>query len=158
MGTIDLDFIDVQRGRDGRVRYHYFRRNGRRWRLPGSPGSPEFLAEYHRLVTATDSAKPAPQQGYRPDSIGALIDDYFVSPEFRGLKPNTHRYYRGVLEPLGKRIGHTAVRHIERRHVKAMRDERSETPAMANLTVKVVSALLRYAVDNDWIEYNPATG
>jgi integrase len=156
VGAIDLRFVDAQCGRDGRIRYHYFRRNGRRWRLPGLPGSPEFLDEYNRLLQATDPVKPALQQAYRADSIGALIDDYFASPEFRGTKPNTQRLYRIVLEPLGKRIGHTAVRHIERRHIKALRDERAETPGAANTTVKVVSALLKYAVDNDWIAHNPA--
>ena len=110
MGVIRLRFVDVQRGRDGRVLYHYFRRNGRRWRLPGSPGSAEFAGAYHRLQPRPNPAKPAPQLGYPPTSIGALIDDYFASPEFRDTKPNTQRVYRIVLEPLAKRIGRTAVK------------------------------------------------
>jgi len=42
-----LDFVNVRRGRDGVVRHWYFRRNGRRWRLPGDPSTnDEAAAEY----------------------------------------------------------------------------------------------------------------
>jgi hypothetical protein len=50
MTKFKLRFVDVQRGRDGRARYYYFRRGGRRWLLRGEPLSAEFMAEYHRLL------------------------------------------------------------------------------------------------------------
>jgi enterobacteria phage integrase len=126
--------------------------------LPGKPGSAEFLATYNRLVEATNPAKPNLSLSHPPGSVGALIDDYLASPEFRDRKPSTQRIYRRVLEPLANRIGHRAVKLIERRHVKAMRDEKADTPGMANMVVKVASTLLKFAVENDWIEHNPALG
>jgi hypothetical protein len=143
-------YIKPERGRDGRVRYWYFRRNGRRWRLPGEPGTGEFEARYQELLEATAPAAPT-LGAHAPGTFGALVDDYFAAPEFKDRKPATQSMYRRVLEPIAKRIGHHAVRHIERRHVKAMRDEKADTPGMANMTVKVLRLVLAYAVDNDYI-------
>jgi len=157
MGEIELDYLDKQRDRHGRVRYCYFRRNGRRRKLPGEPGSVEFMEAYHKALAETVPGKP--QEPHPPKSLGALIDKYLVSPEFRDLKPRSQRVYRLVLEPLGKRrMAHEDVRLLKRRNVKALRDEKAETPGMANMTVSVISALLKYAVGEDWLEHNPALG
>ena len=53
MTQVELRYVKAERSRDGQVRYWYFRRSGRRWRLPGEPMSVEFMAEYQRLVAAT---------------------------------------------------------------------------------------------------------
>ena len=58
MASIKLPFIDVQRARDGHVRFWYFRRNGCRWRLPGDPLSEAFAAEYQRLLLLKLSPLP----------------------------------------------------------------------------------------------------
>jgi hypothetical protein len=58
MTQLELNFVNPQRGRDGRVRYWYFRRAGRRWRLPDEPFSPTFMIEYQRLLAATEPARP----------------------------------------------------------------------------------------------------
>ncbi len=126
MVGFDLKYVDEQRDRNGRVQYWYFRRNGRRWRLPGKPLSKEFMAEYRRLLEATEPAAPTERRPHPPGSFGALALDYLASPEFLGTKPNTRRIYRLILEPLAERHGHKPVAGLERRHVKKMRDERAE--------------------------------
>jgi integrase len=157
MGGIELRFVKAERDRQGRVRYWYFRRTGRRWRLPGEPGSDGFMAEYNRLLATTTPAQPTIGAGaWPPGSFGALVDDYFASPEFKALKPNSQRMYRLVLEPIANRIGRHAATYVERRHVKAMRDDKADTPGMANMRVKVLRMLLGYAVENDWRKDNPA--
>jgi len=56
-----LDFVNVQRGRDGVVRHWYFRRNGRRWPLPGNPYTDaEAAAEYWRLHKETGRGVDGP--------------------------------------------------------------------------------------------------
>jgi enterobacteria phage integrase len=160
MTKVDLNFVNAQKGRDGRVRYWYFRRDGRRWRLPGVPQSPEFMAEYQRLLAATVPKPAAEQPGNLPGSFGALVSDYLASGEFRELKPNSQRLYRLILEPLAERHGTKPLGQLQRRHIKAWRDARSETPGMANMVVKVVRALLIYAVDNNYrlaTDDNPLT-
>jgi site-specific recombinase XerD len=149
-------YVKPERDRHGRVRYWYFRRNGRRWRLPDRPGSPAFVAEYARLLAATEPAKPTGAHEHPPGSIGAVILEYFEEPEFTDRKLNTQRIYRLILEQLAERIGHHHVAYIERRHVKKLRNERAETPGMANMAVKVLRVLLAYAVDNGYRRDNPA--
>ena len=156
MTKIDLRYVKPERDRQGRVRYWYFRRNGRRWRLPGEPLSEEFMADYHRLKAATEPAPASGPQTYPPKSFGALVADYFASPEFRDRKPNTQAMYRRIIEPLAEKHGMNPVALIERRHIKQWRNAREETPGMANMVVKVVRVLLAYAVEEEYRKDNPA--
>jgi integrase len=158
MTEFDLPFVDTQRGRDGRVRYYYFRRAGRRWRLPGTPLSAEFMAEYHRLIEATEPIRET--QGPRsepPGSFGAVVKDYFTSPEFTNTKPSTQKLYRLILEPLAELHGHKPIALLERRHIRQWFIARSETPGMANMLIKVMRLLMKYAVLNfsEYRKYNP---
>lgn len=157
MTNLKLPFLDAQRGRDGRPLYWYFRRNGRRWRLIGEAGSPEFMADYWRLLAATEAAPAAQSRAHLPGSLGALVAAFFADRRaFGEKKPGTQRIYRMILEPLAEIHGHKPVALLERRHVKQWFDERSATPGMANMLVKIVRVLLAYAVDNDYRRDNPA--
>ena len=84
MVEFELKYVDAQRDRRGRVLYYYFRRRGRRWRLPGEPLSEGFMAEYRRLLAETTPALSNPERPTNPPgSFGALVIDYFAAPEFR---------------------------------------------------------------------------
>ena len=125
-------FVNEQRGRDGRVRHWYFRRNGRRWRLPGDPDSDASASEeYWRLRKETDrDSGPAVGAADRhaPGSFGALVRDYLASGTFREKRPSTQAEYRRVLEALAAVHGPKPVRLMERRHIRRIRDERADTP------------------------------
>jgi integrase len=154
---VDLKYVKPERGRDGAARYWYFRRGGRRWRLPGEPLSDPFMEAYRRLLDSTGPRTSLEQPGqYPPKSFGALALDYFASPEFRDRKPATQEMYRRIIEPLAVKNGAKPVALIERRHIKAWRDARAETPGMANMVVSVVRLLMTYAMDNDYRKDNPA--
>jgi integrase len=161
VGKDDLPpYVKPERDRQGRITYYYFRRHGQRWRLPGKPHSAEFAAEWARLKAKTDPGpKPADApQAPPPKSLGALALDYYASPEFRNRKPNTQAIYRRFIDDLVKRYGAHSVALIERQHVKKWRDERADTPGMANLCLSVVRLLLTYAVKNNYRKDNPAVG
>jgi site-specific recombinase XerD len=85
-----------------------------------------------------------------------VVLDYLASPEFKAKKPNTQKTYRSFLEKLAAEHGQKPVALLERRHIKGWRDDRAETPGMANLVVKIVRVLLNYAVENDLRRDNPA--
>jgi integrase len=156
MTRVELPYVNAQRDRDGRPKYWYFRRNGRRWRLPGEPFSAAFMAEYQRLLAVTGPTMSAPAGESPPGSFGAVVIDYLASPEFKAKKPTTQRLYRMVLERLTGMHGNKPIALLERRHIKAWRNERSETPGMANMLVKVLQVLLNHAVDNELRPDNPA--
>lgn len=157
---IELPYIETQRDREGRVRYWYFRRRGQRWRLPGEPMSEDFMAEYHRLLKVTEPVVGAglpDKRGFAPGSLGALVNSYFGCAKFKQTKPSTKSEYRRILEKLQQEDGHRPVRDLKRRHVRLLRDERAETPGAANTLVRMLKLLLNFAVDEEWIEANPAT-
>jgi hypothetical protein len=156
MGRGELPYVKTERDRHGLVRYRYFRRHGCRYPLPGEPYSTAFMAEYQRLKTLTDPPPDRPGIGFPPKSVGALSIQYYASPEFRDRKPRTQRMYRAVIDWLVEKYGPDPVALMDRKNIKRWRDERSDTPGMANMVVKVVSMLLEFAVDNDYRADNPA--
>jgi hypothetical protein len=63
---------------DGRCNYHYYHRQTRT-KLPGLPGSPEFLAAYEeaeRRVASQQQAKPPAEQSFERDRdfVGNIQD------------------------------------------------------------------------------------
>ena len=116
MTKVDLPYINVQRGRDGRVRHWYFRRHGHRWALPGEPLSWAFMEEYQRLLTETDKPAanpPADRRSYASGSFGLLVNEYLASAEYREKKPSTKLEYRRVLEALQELHGSKPVNQTE---------------------------------------------
>jgi integrase len=159
MAKIDLPYVKTERDRQGRVTYHYFRRAGRRWRLPPLERHEEFMAAYRRLLAASEPNQAEPPTEYRAGSLGALVTQYFADRiAFGQRKPNTQRLYRLMLEPLVELHGHKPVALLERRHIEAWRDAKSDTPGAANSLVKIVATLLKYAVAMDYRKDNPAKG
>jgi hypothetical protein len=150
MTQVDLRYVKPERDRQGRIAFWYFRRHGRRWRLPGEPLSEEFMSEYYRLRAATDP-KPVIKSEPAPGSFGSLVKDYFASrDEFLEKRPNTQRVYRLILESLVEKYGTAPVYKLQRRHLVRWRNARSDTPGMANLLVKVVRTVLKFGADNNY--------
>jgi integrase len=146
------------RDRHGIVKYYYFRRNGRRWRLPGEPTSEEFQAEYRALVAATEPAQPSRPAGYAPGTLGALVIDYFASAKFMNLRPSSQKMYRLVLKPLVERHGHKPIRSLQRHNIMQWHSVYHGTRGKANMVVRVVRVLLNFAIDTGryGIDQNPA--
>ncbi len=91
------------------------------------------------------------------DSISALIAAYQNSPEWRALAPSTRQNYAIYLMPLDK-AGHLSVSSLKRRDILSLRDGISagRGSGAATVFVRVVAALLAWAVDREWIDHNPA--
>src|SRR5262245_66489259 len=105
MTDFELPYVNAQRGRDGRIRYWYFRRAGRRWPLPGKPLSEEFMADYRRLLTATEPTARVGRTVMPPGTFGALVAAFFGDKQaFGEKKPSTQRIYR-VIRSEERRVG-----------------------------------------------------
>ena len=50
MARIDLPHVNGIIGRDGRVRYYFRKRGCKNVRLPGTPGSAEFMEAYRAAI------------------------------------------------------------------------------------------------------------
>ena len=152
---IKLRYVDWQKSRDGSV-YAYFRDRGRRIRLP-TYGTPEFWTQYgQRLEERQPRVRLSPPAGYPPGTWGALTAEFFESEKFIRKAPNTQRIYRQILEPLADAHGNNRVAMLERKHIEKWKAGRADTPAMANMLVKVVKMILSFAVAKDYRTDNPA--
>lgn len=159
VADVPLKYVNVQRDRNGRVKYHYFRRNGKRQRLPGEPGSVEFAEAYQALLNAkagTCADPIADGRNYPTGSFGALIVDYLASASFKEKKISTQGIYRRVLDRLRRENGANPVSLLRRRHVRKMRDALSDTPGAANNVLRLLKLVLSFAVEEELIDVSPA--
>jgi integrase len=160
VGGIELPYLDFGRDRWGRIKYIYFRRNGQRWELPADQASKEFTDEYWRLRAMTDAATPAEapdtKRSYTRGQFGALVNDFLDSSQFKTKSARTKGEYRRIAEGLQAEHGVKRVHKIERRHVRQIRDAKTETPGAANNVLRMLKILLNFAVDDGLIRFSPA--
>lgn len=156
MATVRLAYVDAYRDRHGRQRF-YYRRNGRRFALPGLPGEPEFMAAYEaaaaRFVEPSTAKSLAPREG----TFNALALAYYGSPSFLSLRPSTQTTYRGIIDRWRKKNGDKRVTHLQRRHVVDFVSEQMKAsgPWAANNLLSTLKILMRFAVDNEWCKDDP---
>ncbi|ODA67628.1 hypothetical protein A7A08_01663 [Methyloligella halotolerans] len=137
---LKLKYLRLER--DGRV---YVRRNGRSIRLREAPGSEAFHIEYARALEATHAPKPEPLK-VQPESLAWLVNRYTASPHFlHALKPSTQAARRRILAKISEQHGHKRFRMMQERHVRQLRDERADSPEVANARLKALRAMFRWA-------------
>jgi hypothetical protein len=139
MTRIRLQFIQAFTSR-GHV-YYYFRKPGcARIRLPGVPGSTEFMTAYQ---TALDAAPRVEIGAGRtaPGTISALVVSYYSSTDFRDLGARTQRFRRWLIEKFRADFGRHPVKLLEARHVDALL-KRIPTPHMRRQWLKTLRGLI----------------
>src|ERR1700730_12169821 len=101
MTSIRLAYVQEYRDRYGKPR-RYFRRPGfKSVPLPGTPGSPQFMAAYETAL----SAERTPIGRKNADgTIAALVAGFYRSASFDNLKPKSQRLYRSCSTSLPKRM------------------------------------------------------
>lgn len=117
-------------------------------RLPDDPNSPDFWAEYARLMQL-----PAPQ--INANAVAELVKAWHVSPEWKALKPKTRSEWQRYCQRIVDAWGPLEVRGLEPRHVLKLRDAYAETPAAANNLLRCLSALMGWSVPRGWRTDNP---
>ncbi len=145
-----LRLRNVQRVRSRGRTYYYHRPT--RTRLPGEPGSAEFMAAY----AAAEGEKALPA---KPGSLGRLIEAYRASPEYAALAVETRRDYARVLDWLGKGKD-TPLPAMTSRVVYGLRDKAFEQHKrrFANYVVQVLSLLFNWGKPRGFVQTNPAEG
>lgn len=144
-----------KRLRNGATRvHHYHRATGRP--LRGSPGSPEFLNDY---AMAEQS-----QIETRKGTLGALIRDFILSPEFAKRAVSTQKEYKRMLTKIEAKFGAMPLAVLEDKRVRGdFMDWRDEVmtesgPREADNRISILSALLSWAVNRTKIGHNHASG
>jgi integrase len=150
-------FVDRKTG----AVFQYFRRPGfPRVRLPGLPGSSEFMTAYQaaldgpRLEIGTSRSKPG--------SIAAAVSAYLVSPEFTTqsttgrLARGTQVMRRAILQRLCDQYGDHPIGPMPPKFIALMLGKMK--PHAARNWFKAIRALCQFAVDMEMIEADPTQG
>lgn len=153
--------------RHGRTRWRY-RRSGKTWSLPHSPGHPDFEAAYTAAVTGQPRAQADVRRmpgAAHPRSLRAAWRLVVASNEWRTLKPATRTQQTSYAEaffaaPIAEgdplRFGEMPIDRMERRHIKAIISRWSETPHAARHIFKLIRKLIGAALDEEWIKIDPS--
>lgn len=155
-GMIDLKYCHEEPDRHGNVRVYFRKRGQKRVRLRQTPGTPEFMEEYNRVLRgeATAAQKMAPARTVN-GSFAWLCDRYTGSAEFARLDIATQTMRRRHLDFLKPTYGDGPLSLLEPVHVKAMRDSK-DGPHAANNVLKTLRVMFQWAIDNALMKTNPA--
>lgn len=149
-----LKHLSADIDRYGNVRY-YVRLPGRpKVRLQGQPGGEEFMLQYHAAI-ADVAVMPIQTREMTRGSFGYLCRTYYASPTFKGLDKSTQTWRRRALDEICERDSAKPVAMMQPKHVRKLRDEKAETPGAANMRLKALRALFRWAVEHDEAPHDP---
>src|SRR5262249_47817970 len=155
-GTFTLKYLLQEQLPSGRMRIRFRRKGFATITLNAPPGSDEFMKEYRAALKG--EARPVTHRGASRQYTASgtlrwLTIQYYGSAEFKRLQAHTQHVRRLVLDRLcqstdanGIRRGDKPYALMEPRNVRALRDERADTPEAANQIVKVLRQVFGYAV------------
>jgi integrase len=154
MSRFQMRFVQPWVDREGRP-YCYFRRRGYpRVRLPGLPGSPEFMRAYEAALGSMP--EPIGASRSKPGSVKAAIAGYYGSRRFKGLAVSSQQVRRAVLDAFGRDHGDLLIRAMPTKFLRALLD--AMEPTTAKNWLAAIRALVAYAIEADLIEHDPTLG
>ena len=152
-------YVHAYRDRHGTLRTD-FRRAGRSTALP-PPALSEQWWEAYRAALAGDFAEREAQRAIgagrtRPGSVAAAFVAYTGSAAFKnGLAESTQAVHRNILARWRDQWGDRRLKDLQSRHVVGWLDERADTPAAAQVFLKVLRRMMRYCASIGLIETDP---
>jgi len=149
MTRIKLEYVHEYRSRERT--YYYFRRRGfKRVRLPGLPGSAEFMAAYQQALSASQP-KEIGANRTRPGTVNAAVVGFYQCLAFRETAMGTQLLRRRILEHFRADHGDKRIATLPPEFIRRMLDRMG--PGAARNWLKTLRALLDFAVARD----SPAT-
>ena len=158
MARIKLRYVNAFVDRHGKVRYYFRRRGSRSVKLPGLPGSIEFMSAYQAAL-ATVAPPPASPKHVIRGSLTEVTTGYFRSAAFANLSASSQQVYRLVLNPVLAAHGHRLVREMPKAAARNIIEAIGATrPGKANLTRAALSQVMAYAIATGVRTDNPFSG
>lgn len=151
---------NVTEYKDRHNKWHtrYRKKGQQTYHFKAKPGTAEFERELAACRSGIAAPKIAPGIGkVKPGSMNALIQIYYSSPEFLGLKKSTKEGYRGVLDRFRAIYGDALVTDFKRQSVKEILGTMADKPSAANHLLDRLKAVFRLAMDMEWRSDDPTT-
>jgi integrase len=164
MAKMRLKFVEEFIDRHGKP-HRYFRRAGKRVRLPGLPGSTEFMAVYQAALDGAPTPKIETAPRTAPGTVHWLVSAYLSSPTFTTLARETQRTRRNILENFrtangDKRIFVTVNGEpkmiLARQHLQLIINKKS--PFVQRNLLGTLRAMFRWAVSEGRLPEDPTMG
>ncbi len=169
MVMIKMRYLYQDIDRHGNVRLYFRRKGQRKIRVREIPGTAEFQARYHELLSLSNAGELAPVEAVgkrpKPGTYHWLCVKYFMSSSFRQLDPSTQRARRRILEstlvePIYPGASETfadfPLNRFSARAIRTLRERKANLPEAANGRLKSIRRLFSWALEEDLIAVNPA--
>ena len=140
----------------GKLRWRYRRVGFPESQTTAIFGSEDWWAWYNAAAVA--QPKPVGSDRTKPGSIHALGVAYYASADFVRLRPSTQRTYKGIFDRYRDKYGANPVALLEPRHIRSQMDKMAAHPTAANNMLKVLRAVMRFAVDRGFTRSDPTAG
>jgi integrase len=98
--------------------------------------------------------EPTPMRRIKAGTIGAAVQGYYRSTEFKALAKSTQDVYRNILNRFGDKHGDGPIAGIQAKHVNLI-DEMADTPSAASNFRKRLKSVMDYAVSVGLRSDNP---
>jgi integrase len=141
MSALRLRYVQAWVDHEGRVRRHFRKPGHPRVRLPGLPGSAEFMAAYQ---TALDGPIAVGAGRNRPGSVSAAVALYCSALEFAALASGTQVMRRSILERFREQHGDKPLALLPKEYIAAVLSKMK--PHAARNWLGAIRALLQFAV------------
>lgn len=154
MVKLQLRFVMEDVDRHGNVRTYFRRRGQPKIRLPGLPGSKDFMDAYQSALEAI-VGDPSTKKGAARGSFRYVCVAYYGSPVFRSLDKSTQKWRRRALDEIAQKSGHKPIAYMQGVHIRKLRDDKAEFPSASQARLKALRALFRWAVEAGEAPHDP---
>jgi integrase len=138
--------------RHGNVRLYVAVPGRHKVRVREEPETPEFWAVYNAAVSggllSEDGRVVKSLAKAALGSLRSLVEGYYNSSDFRALAAGTQTVRRGILDNICFEFGDKPFARMESRHVRQIRDAKTDFPESANGRIKALRQVFKWATDD----------
>lgn len=91
-------------------------------------------------------------------NVSQLINKYMASHRYKKLSDSSLRSYDYAIRKIEDKFGERDIKSLTRADFIRFQTELEGTPGASNLSTRVASAIFGFAVDMDYMPYNPVAG
>lgn len=149
-------YLHKFRTRHGKFIWYVRKPGGKRVRIKGDYGSPDFNTNYKTALDGLTVTQASPRAAN--GTMAWLWARYRETGAWTHLAPATRRQRENIMVGVLKAIGHERCNAIKRSDVIQAREARSKTPAQSRNFLDAMRGMFRWALDADHIKIDPTAG